>query len=364
MKTVRVALARNPYPVYIGAGLLDKLPHLMARHGFKERAVMVTDYHLRNRHARRAEEAFRRAKWKVSTMALPCGERAKDLDVLARIYDFLLRNNVERRTPLVALGGGTVGDAAGFAAGTFYRGIPLVRAPTTLLAQVDSAVGGKTGVNHPRAKNAVGVFHQPRLVVCDVSVLKTLPRREVLASLGEVVKYALAFDPPFVRHLALHWKKTLACDAATLSDVVARSARHKARIVAKDELDTAGVREFLNFGHTTAHALESATNYRHLLHGEAVVWGMRAAVALSRARGLLSAKEHEEAAALLKKFSPPRCPQRLRFSDIFKHLRYDKKVRGAKNVFVLLKALGKPVRVSDVTRVELKEAFREIGLML
>jgi 3-dehydroquinate synthase len=363
-RAIRVAVERDPYDVLVGTDLLGDLPRLLARLFDSRRAVLVTDTYLLPRHAADAVLALRRAGWRVHATALPRGERAKSLATLEKIYTFLLRHRVERSTPLVALGGGTVGDAAGFAAATYHRGIPLVHVPTTLLAQVDSAIGGKTAVNHPLAKNAIGSFHQPRLVVADAAVLATLPRRQVLSGMAEVVKYALALDPDLAGWLDASWNGVLAREAAAIDRVVGTCAAWKASVVAEDERERLGRREVLNFGHTLGHALETAAGHARLLHGEAVAWGMRVAVALSEGRGWLRSGGGRLARSLLARLPAPvplRAPDRRK---LLPALRLDKKAEGAKNRFVLLRSLGAPVRVDDVTDGELAAAARRVGLSI
>lgn len=363
-RAIRVAVRQAPYDVLVGTGLLGDLPRLLARRAGTRSAVVVTDTYLRRRHAERVVRALRGAGWRVPVLALPRGERAKSLPVLERVYGFLLRRRVETGTPLVAVGGGTVGDAAGFAAATYHRGIPLVHVPTTLLAQVDSAIGGKTGVNHPLAKNAIGAFHQPVLVVADGDVLATLPRRQVLSGMAEVVKVALALDPPFAAWLEGSWERVLARETPAITRVVGTCAAWKARLVADDERERLGRRTVLNFGHTVGHALETAAGHGRLLHGEAVAWGMRVAIALSVGRGWLGPDGSRLAEALLSRLP---APEPLRVAErrrLLPALHLDKKVAGGRNRFVLLRRLGEPVRVDDVTLPELASAVRRTGWSL
>ncbi len=360
--SIRVGLDGAPYEIHVGRGILAELPRLLARHANGRRAVVVTDTYLRETHAARVVGALRRAGWRVDTMALPRGERAKSFAVLERMYGFLLRHGVETSTPLVAVGGGTVGDAAGFAAATYHRGIPLVQVPTTLLAQVDSALGGKTGVNHPLAKNAIGAFHQPVLVVADVGVLGTLPRRQLLSGMAEVVKVALALDPVLARWLDASWPNVLALRPSAVIRVVSTCAAWKARIVEEDERERLGRRVVLNFGHTVGHALETAAGHGRLLHGEAVAWGMRVAIALSDGRGWLGSEEGRLARSLLARLPLGATPKNGERGKVLPALRRDKKVGGARNVFVLLRGLGRPVTVDDVTVPELAAAARRAGL--
>ncbi|MFH2202821.1 MAG: 3-dehydroquinate synthase [Elusimicrobiota bacterium] len=347
----------RPYPVHTGRGLIARLPELLRGAGLKERAVIVTDRRLRAGIAGQVVRALKRAGWRTDIYALPSGEAAKSFGELQKLYTFLLSRKIERRIPLLAVGGGTVGDAAGFAAATYYRGIPLVHIPTTLLAQVDSAIGGKTAVNHPHAKNAVGAFYQPVLVAADTDALRTLPRAELLAGLAEVVKYALVFDRAFARWLETNWKAILRGEHAPRARMIRRCAELKAAVVAADERDLSGKRELLNFGHTIGHALEAATGYRLLRHGEAVAWGMRAAIALAKNRGWLA--DAALADSLLAKLPAPRWS--VGTARILDLLRGDKKVAGGKNVFILLKRIGAPRRKNDVTSAEIRRALKEIA---
>lgn len=356
MKTITVKTRPESYAIRVGDGVLDHLPRLLAAEfGKQRRCVVVTDSYLKRSLAHRAETAMRGAGWTVDSYALPRGEAAKSFAALERLYGFLLRRKIERRTPLIAVGGGTVGDAAGFAAATFYRGVPLVHVPTTLLAQVDSAIGGKTAVNHALSKNAVGAFYQPRLVVCDTSVLKSLPRRDFLSGLGEVVKYSLVFDPAFAKRLRIEWLRVLQKEKSALDWVVARCAQLKADVVAADTRDLSGRRELLNFGHTLGHALEAASGYGKVRHGEAVAWGMRGAVALSKGRGWL--KDSALLDDLLGLLPKVQVPNGISRKQLLAPLARDKKAIGGRNVFVLLKKLGRPVRVDDVSRAEIEAAL-------
>ncbi|MBI5211396.1 MAG: 3-dehydroquinate synthase [Elusimicrobia bacterium] len=365
MNPIWVRTASRRYAVHVGRGILGSLPGLLARHpacrAAGGSAVMVSDASLFAGPAGRAASALERAGWRVSRGVLPAGEAAKTLSSLDKLYGFLLKSGAERRTPLVAVGGGSIGDAAGFAAATYQRGIPLVHVPTTFLAQADSAIGGKTAVDHPLAKNAVGAFYQPIFVLADVETLRTLPRRQLMSGLAEAVKCALVFDPAFARRLAARWPRVRAGDLAELEHAVRTSVAWKARAVSADEFDLAGKRELLNFGHTLGHALEWATGYRGALHGEAVVWGMRAALELSSGRGWLR-RDRPLADALLDGLAAPAWPRGLASSDLWAAMRRDKKVRAGRNVFVLLKRIGEPARVDDVTKPELAAALRRLGV--
>lgn len=348
--------------VYVGTGLLGRLGRMLAAHAARRRATVVTDSFLAPGPGRALVRALAAAGWEAPFFILPRGEAAKSLRQLELLWAFLSRTGHERRDPVVALGGGTVGDAAGFAAATWMRGVPLVQVPTTLLAQCDSCLGGKTAVNIPAAKNAVGAFHQPALVVADVSLLKTLPQRDFASGLAEVVKYGLVLDGTFARELDRRWDALAARRPAALTWAVGRSLRIKAAVVCADEHDLHGRRELLNFGHTLGHALETASGYA-VSHGSAVAFGMRAAVLLSRRRGGLG--RPDEAALvgrLLSRLPEVRVPRGVGARALAQLLVRDKKARGGRPVFVLLKGLARPERTDSVSRDEVLSVLSEMGV--
>jgi 3-dehydroquinate synthase len=292
---------------------------------------------------------------------IPDGERFKHLATVGRIYDALIRAGADRASAIVALGGGVTGDVAGFAAATYLRGIPVVQVPTTLLAQVDSAVGGKVGVNHPMGKNLIGAFHPPAVVVVDPELLATLPRREFRAGLYEVVKYGVIASRPLFDRIARDLSALFARDASALLPVVADSCRIKADIVGQDERET-GVRRTLNFGHTAGHALEAVTKYRRFRHGEAVAYGMLAASALAAARGVFPAPDREALASQVMQMGPLPPVGDLSASDVVEAMKRDKKVIAGRLHFVLPTAIGSTRVVGDVTPEELTQALLAIGL--
>jgi len=358
-KTVTVRAGSHAYDVHIGRGIINRLPRLLSPLVRERRALLVVDAGIAGGIGARVENMLRKAGWRIDTTSLPRGEKAKSLASLNKLYGFMLRKKVERRTPLIAVGGGALGDAAGFAAATYYRGIPLVHVPTTLLAAVDSAIGGKTAINHALAKNAIGAFYQPVLTLADVDSFKTLPARDMRAGMGEVVKYAFVFDRAFGHWLESHWQRAvLNKEAASLIPMIQRCVALKAAVVGADERDLSGRRELLNFGHTIGHAIESASGYRRFRHGEAVALGMRAAIEISRGRGWLSRKSDLALMhGLLRRLPTPPWPRGLKQRDILAALARDKKATNSKNIFILLKEIGKPVRVSDVSRDEIQSAL-------
>ncbi|HXE81286.1 MAG TPA: 3-dehydroquinate synthase, partial [Vicinamibacterales bacterium] len=279
---VDVRTASSAYPIVIGAGLVDALGSLLDEESFSRRRFIVSSPSVWKLHG----PTIARALPGAETVLIPDGERAKHTGTVMRIYDALVKQQADRAAGVIAVGGGVIGDIAGFAAATYLRGIAVAHVPTTLLAQVDSAVGGKVGVNHPLGKNLIGAFHQPRLVAVDPLLLATLPRREFRAGLYEVVKYGMAFDQALFDQTRRSLRAINARDPDVLTPIIAESCRIKARVVMEDERER-GPRRLLNFGHTVGHALEAVTKYRRFRHGEAIAWGMLAAADLSAARGVL-----------------------------------------------------------------------------
>ena len=287
VETVSIALADRSYPILIAGGLLGD-PQTYERLPAAGAALIVTNTVVAPLYAARLQEALRGRFRQVHLVVLPDGEATKTWETLNRIFDALLENGCDRRTVLFALGGGVVGDMTGFAAASFMRGVPFVQVPTTLLAQVDSSVGGKTAINHPLGKNMIGAFYQPLQVVCDLHTLGTLPARELSAGLAEVIKYGPIADMAFLDWIEAHITELRACDAAAMAHAVRRSCEIKAAVVGQDERET-GLRAILNFGHTFGHAIEAGMGYGEWLHGEAVGCGMVMATRLSQALGLVDA---------------------------------------------------------------------------
>jgi 3-dehydroquinate synthase len=292
---------------------------------------------------------------------LPDGERYKQLATVGRIYDALIRAGADRMSTIVAVGGGVTGDIAGFAAATFLRGVPVVQVPTTLLAQVDSSVGGKVGVNHALGKNLIGAFHPPAAVVIDPELLATLPRREFRAGLYEVVKYGVIASRPLFEQTARDLKAIFARDAHALLPVIAESCRIKASIVEQDEHET-GLRRTLNFGHTAGHALEAVTKYRRFRHGEAVAYGMLAASALATKRGVFPEADRAALEAHLVQMGPLPPVADLSAGEVVEATRRDKKVLAGRLHFVLPTSIGSTTTVTDVAPQELRDALIGIGL--
>ena len=338
MQTLRVELGERAYPIHIGERLLSDaslvLPFLDL-----PRVAIVTNTTVAPLYLQQLSAALRAQGVEVISIVLEDGERYKNWATLNRIYDALLEQRCDRKTTLIALGGGVVGDLAGFAAATYMRGIPFVQVPTTLLAQVDSSIGGTTGINHPLGKNMIGAFYQPRLVLADTAVLATLPPRELSAGLAEVIKHGLIRDAAFVAWLEQNVEKLLACDAAALAHAVRRCCEIKAAVVAEDERET-GVRALLNFGHTFGHAIESALGYGEWLHGEAVAAGMVMAAELSRRMGFIAQADADRIVALLKRAKLPVAQPGIAPARLLELMAVDKKTEGGRLRFVLLDRIG------------------------
>jgi len=346
MQTLNVALGERSYPIHIGAGLLARA-ELIAGRLPKQKAAIITNTTVAPLYLAPLQRALEARGVEVVPITLPDGERHKNWETLNRIFDTLLEHRCERGTTLIALGGGVVGDLAGFAAAAYLRGVPFIQVPTTLLAQVDSAVGGKTAINHPLGKNMIGAFHQPRAVIADTDTLATLPPRELAAGLAEVIKYGLIRDPALFAWLEQNMARLVKREAEPLAHAIERSCAIKAEIVAQDERED-GVRALLNLGHTFGHAIEAGTGYGTWLHGEAVGAGMGLAARLSQRLGLIGQEEVRRVDALLKSAGlPVRAPD-LGLARYLELMGHDKKVEGGRIRFVLLKRIGEAFVSAEV----------------
>jgi 3-dehydroquinate synthase len=351
-RTLTVALGNRSYPIYIGAGLLQHFEQLDAEWS-PSAAAIVTNTTVAPLYLDGLIEALRACgSGTIVPIILPDGEAYKDWRTLNSVYDALMENRCERGTTLIALGGGVIGDIAGFAAATYQRGMPFIQVPTTLLAQVDSSVGGKTAINHPLGKNMIGAFYQPRAVIADTTVLDTLPERELSAGLAEVVKYGLIRDLPFLEWLESNMSRLIAREPAALTHAIARSCENKAEIVAADERET-GMRALLNFGHTFGHAIETGLGYGEWLHGEAVAAGMVLAARVSCQMGLIADSDVARIERVLRAARLPVDAPQLgleRYLDLMGH---DKKVESGKIHFVLLRRPGEAFITADVPEAAL-----------
>ncbi|MCL7745316.1 3-dehydroquinate synthase [Guyparkeria hydrothermalis] len=344
--TVNVDLGDRSYPIFIDNGLIDT--DLIAPFIPSPRAVIISNTTVAPLYAERLTQALEAAGKTVELLALPDGERYKNLETLERIYDFLMEKQVDRKTTLVALGGGVIGDITGFAAASFQRGVPFIQVPTTLLAQVDSSVGGKTGVNHPRGKNMIGAFYQPRCVLADTGSLDTLPDRELSAGLAEIIKYGLLWDEDFLEWIESHITDLRRRDKDALTEAIRQSCLIKAEIVRQDERE-GGIRALLNLGHTFGHAIEAGMGYGVWLHGEAVGAGMCMAAELSHRLGLIDAAATRRIETLIDAAGlPTRAPSELTTERMRELMDSDKKVENGRLRLVLLGRLGQARLVDNV----------------
>jgi 3-dehydroquinate synthase len=346
MHTLTVGLGERSYPIYIGTGLLANAALLKA-HFPNQRAAIVTNTTIAPLYLAQLKRTLQEIGVSSVDIILPDGEIYKTSDTLNLIYDALLTHRCERSTPLIALGGGVIGDMTGYAAASYLRGVPFIQIPTTLLSQVDSSVGGKTGINHPLGKNMIGAFYQPKLVIADIATLNTLPDNELSAGLAEVIKYGLIRDLSFLAWLELNIEKLLARDPEALQYAVMRSCQNKAEVVMADERES-GERALLNLGHTFGHAIESGMGYGVWLHGEAVAAGTLMAADLSQRLGWLSDADVARTRALFLRARLPVCGPDLGEDRYLNYMGHDKKVEAGKLRFVLLKKIGQAVIEGNV----------------
>jgi 3-dehydroquinate synthase len=344
------------YGIHIEPGVAARVRGLLDGAGVPGRRFLVSNPTVWRLH----EQAFTGLTTEEPVL-IPDGERHKNLHTVGRVYDALIRAHADRASAIVAIGGGVTGDTAGFAAATYLRGVPLVQIPTTLLAQVDSAIGGKVGVNHAQGKNLIGAFHPPALVVVDPLLLSTLPRREFRAGLYEVIKYGMIASRPLFDRVAASLTALFKREPDALMAVVMESCRIKAAVVEEDERET-GVRRTLNFGHTAGHALEAVTKYRRFRHGEAVGYGMLVASQIAVARGTLPPADRDALAALIAKMGPLPAVADIPVADTLEAIAHDKKVVAGQLHYVLPKTIGDCEVVADVTKDEIAAALRSIGL--
>lgn len=357
MQQVDVRAPGGEYPVLIGAGLLNRLESLLGNlPGSPARRIVVSSPLIWRLHG----DAFPKSL-RADPILVPDGEKNKTLTMASRIYDGLVRAEADRATLLVAFGGGVIGDVAGFAAATYLRGIPCVQVPTTLLAQVDAAIGGKVGVNHSAGKNLIGAFHQPSAVISDPAPLATLPRREFRSGLYEVVKYGMIASQDLFNRVLTTLPSIFAREPGSLEPIITASSRIKAEVVSSDERES-GPRRVLNFGHTAGHALEAITKYRRFRHGEAIAYGMLVAAELAVARKALDPADRGALASLITHMGPLPPVSDLSASQASDAIRRDKKVIAGKLHFVLPVGVGKTEVVNDVSQRELVRAMKAIGM--
>ncbi|MEO4048515.1 3-dehydroquinate synthase [Pseudomonas sp. CAU 1711] len=355
MQTLTVDLGERSYPIYIGSGLLARA-ELFTRHLAGRQVAIVSNETVAPLYLEAVRQSL--GGRDIASVVLPDGESFKNWETLQLIFDGLLQARHDRKTTIIALGGGVVGDMAGFAAACYQRGVDFIQVPTTLLSQVDSSVGGKTGINHPLGKNMIGAFYQPKAVVIDTAVLGTLPARELSAGLAEVIKYGLICDAEFLAWLEVHVESLRALQPEALMEAIERSCAAKARVVGADERES-GLRAILNLGHTFGHAIETHMGYGEWLHGEAVAAGTVMALEMSARLGWISEADRDRGIRLLRRAGLPVVPpQEMRPEDFLEHMAVDKKVLDGRLRLVLLRRLGEAVITDDFPREILDATLR------
>jgi len=357
-RQIDVALGERSYSVYVGAGIVSSFAPLCRQLGISDSLVIITDRNVATHHLQPLLRNLLHYKFRPTTIIVSSGENQKNLHRANSIFTEMLKKKITRNSTVIALGGGVVGDLAGFVAATFQRGMRLVQVPTTLLAQVDSSIGGKVGVNHPLGKNMIGAFHQPSFVWMDTHYLKTLPPREIICGLGEVFKYGIIRDAELFGFLESHLDKILRLDAETMMYIQTRCAAIKAEIVSQDEKES-GIRIILNYGHTIGHGLEFAGHYKLLKHGEAVILGMIAESIIAKEMRLLDTDSYERIVALLRRVPLRAKLTSLDITDILNAIGRDKKHLGAQLRFVLPVKVGEVKVVHDVTLPLIRKAIKK-----
>lgn len=359
-KRIEVPIPERAYPILLEPNALARLGEILAERLKPGRCLVVTNPHLEARYGEVARTALVKAGWDPHVAVVPAGERFKRMQSAMQLYDRAIDARLERQSPVIALGGGVIGDLAGFMAATFNRGVPFVQVPTSLLAQIDSSVGGKVAVNHPRGKNLIGAFYQPTMVVADPLALHTLPRRELIAGLAEMIKYGVILDAEFFARLEAELPLLLERRLRALIPAIARCCELKAQVVLEDERES-GLRAILNFGHTLGHALEAETQYQNYLHGEAVAIGMVAAGAIARELGLFSDSEQARLVALLERAGLPTRFPPMAASRLVQATGHDKKVKDGSIRWVLPEAIGRVCVRGDVPHELVLKVLQRLG---
>ena len=356
MQRLSIDLGERSYEILIGSGLRKRTGEFLKPVLKPSRVVIITHPSINSLYGEVVSNSFISQGWETDTIEVPEGESSKNLGQAERLFDQLLELNCDRKSLLVALGGGVIGDLVGFVAATYQRGVPFIQIPTTLLSQVDSSVGGKTAVNHPKGKNMIGAFYQPRLVVIDLETLRTLPQKEYRAGLAEIVKYGVIADAKLFEFLETNYKKVLNLDFECLSHIIETSCAIKANVVEKDERES-HYRMILNFGHTFGHAIESLTHYSQFIHGEAVSIGMVRAAEISHSMGKCSAEIPRRLEVLLKNLGLPVDMPSLDAASVVDSLYHDKKTMDRKIKFILVNEIGSIEIADQVSEAEILKVF-------
>jgi len=355
MRKVAVALGSNRYEIYVSSDLLAQAGRWLRTSGFSGKAVIITDPTVNNLYGEVLGQSLANEGFSVRTLLVPAGEEQKSLETAGRLYQELTDCGAERATPILALGGGVIGDLGGFVAATYMRGVPLVQVPTTLLSQVDSSIGGKVAVDHGQLKNKIGAFYQPELVIADTATLKTLPPEQLANGLAEVIKSAVIRDKEFFLFLEKNLDRVKSLDGEVLGEVVFRTAQIKAEVVAKDEKD-AGLRNILNYGHTIGHAIESVSGFE-MGHGQAVAIGMVAAARISNKMDLLDNDGRDRLKKIIQRAGLPTEVPDLEKEKVLQAMKHDKKTRQGKARFVLLHSIGSTLVTDGVSPALVEEVL-------
>jgi 3-dehydroquinate synthase len=358
MKIVKVRLGQNSYSIDIGAGILNQTGQMLKELGLNEKAVIITNPVVQKLYGKLVYQSLVAAGYKTTVLEVPDGEEYKSLESAGKLYQQLAEFGAERATPVLALGGGVIGDLAGFVAATYMRGVPFIQLPTTLLAQVDSSIGGKTAVNHGQLKNEIGAFYQPRITISDIATLKTLPPAELISGLAEVIKHAVIKDEQFFIYLEQNLDRIKALDDDVLETIVMKCAQIKAEIVENDEKDMAS-RNILNFGHTVGHAVEAVSNFQ-VAHGQAVAVGMVAAAKIAAELDLMDSVNVTGLERILQKAGLMTRLPKMEIKRVIQTMRYDKKVRNDKIRFVLPRSIGQVFITDDVSSTVVEKVLREM----
>lgn len=359
MRIVPVDLGAKSYDIYIGYNIDTLIIDFFQKQNYSQKALLITDSNIAPLYGKKIQELLNKAGYDTKISIIPAGEQSKNLNQAEKLYTDAITHGLDRKSPIIALGGGVVGDLTGFIAATFMRGVPFIQIPTSLLAQVDSSVGGKVAVNHSLGKNLIGAFYQPQAVFMDLQMMKTLPKREIATGLGEVIKYGFIYDRQFYTYILENKQSILSLQPEQLTHIIARSCEIKAKVVAQDECE-AGLRAILNFGHTLGHAIEKETNYALYNHGEAVAIGMVGAAKISAKLGFISFDMVDKMCQLLTDMNLPIYAQNCTCEKIFADIFHDKKTINGKVNWVLLTEIGKVCLSKDVSEKIVKEAICEI----
>jgi len=362
LRKILVDLKERSYPIYIESGSISDIGFLSEKHSISKKVVLITDTTVDSLYANGVANTLEKSNYQVIKIVVAVGEQSKSLKTSDEVFEELIKNRIDRSATIIALGGGVIGDLAGFVAATYKRGISFVQIPTTLLAQTDSSVGGKVGINHQLGKNLIGAFYQPKFVLIDPAVLKTLDRRDIISGLGEVVKYGLIWDEKFITKLEknLYELKTIS-HVGLYEDIIERCCSIKADIVSRDEKET-GLRTILNFGHTIGHALEAETNYQYFRHGDAVLWGMQAMSWLSYELDLLEKDDYKRIVELLHNMIEIDLPSNLSPEQMLKTVYFDKKNIGNELQVVLLNKIGQALIKKNIEDRYILSAVKRILL--